>query len=125
MASGPLSLSPTIYEKPNEFRGFRFATPKDQSASAKAESSKVHLYTNSGVHGMLFGHGRWACPGRFFAALGGKIILMHVLANYELRLPGGQVPPKEKFADLQNLVPSAHVEIRRREASPQLAALHL
>ncbi|KAI1667078.1 cytochrome p450 [Pyrenophora tritici-repentis] len=120
MASGPLSMSPSVYEEPNEFRGFRFATPRGQP-----DGPKVELYTNSGVHGMLFGHGRWACPGRFFAALGGKIILMHVLANYELRLPGGRMSPREKFADLQNLVPAAELEIRKRKPSAQLAALEL
>jgi len=120
MASGPLSMSPSVYEEPNEFRGFRFATPRGQP-----DGPKVELYTNSGVHGMLFGHGRWACPGRFFAALGGKIILMHVLANYELRLPGGRMPPKEKFADLQNLVPTAELELRRKKPSAGLAGLQL
>ena len=37
---------------------------------------------------MNFGHGRHACPGRFFAALEMKLLLVYVVMNYDVRVIG-------------------------------------
>lgn len=48
------------------------------------ESSKLAFHTTS-VESMAFGHGRHACPGRYFAEAEIKAILCHLLMNYEIK----------------------------------------
>lgn len=47
----------------------------------------------TGVNHMGFGHGRHACPGRFFAAQEIKIILCHMLLKYDWKLKGHGISP--------------------------------
>ncbi|KAF8991069.1 hypothetical protein BDQ17DRAFT_1255265, partial [Cyathus striatus] len=37
-----------------------------------------------------FGHRRYACPGRFFAASERKAMLAHTLLNYDVKLHTGR-----------------------------------
>jgi cytochrome P450 len=94
VASGPIAQSEEYYESPNEFDGFRFDRER-QSSSAGATSA--NYFTSTGGGSLIFGHGKLACPGRFFAGLESKLILIHILLNYELRLDVR--PDNLKFAD--------------------------
>ncbi|KZL75806.1 cytochrome p450 [Colletotrichum incanum] len=71
------------WEDAGKFDPYRFVklrgTPKDHLA---------HLVSTSPDH-MGFGHGRQACPGRFFAAHEMKILLCHLLLKYDWKLPEG------------------------------------
>jgi cytochrome P450 len=63
---------------------------------------------------MGFGHGRSACPGRFFASNVLKITLCHLLLNYDFRSIG----PKARVMTYGPLLisdPSVNVEIKRRK----------
>ena len=68
-----------------------------------------------------FGHGNRACPGRFFAVYEIKVMLIHLLRYYEMRLPSedGKTPqrPKNFIATKVGNSPNstAVVEVRRRE----------
>lgn len=48
---------------------------------------------------MHFGHGRYACPGRFFASNIMKIILTELLMRYEFKFVEGQTRPENLNAD--------------------------
>ena len=64
-------------------------------------------------HFLAWGHGRHACPGRFFAAHLMKIMLAHVLVNYDIEADG----PKPKGLERNEFpIPSvgATFEVRRR-----------
>ncbi|KIL65473.1 hypothetical protein M378DRAFT_162099 [Amanita muscaria Koide BX008] len=45
-----------------------------------------HQFVSLSVDYVLFGHGRRACPGRFFVANERKVMLSHVLLNYDIKM---------------------------------------
>ena len=67
---------------------------------------------------MTFGHGRYACPGRFFAGLQSKIILVHILLHYDLKVPGdGKRPRNLHVADANFPDPSQIILFKDRSPS--------
>ncbi len=82
---------PDIYPDPNTYDAFRFSRSKEESeASDTPEKSEggaslknVDIINTSDTF-LAFSHGRHACPGRFFAALELKMLLVHVLLNYDV-----------------------------------------
>lgn len=73
---------PTIYPDPDSYIPFRFA---DLKASSKTIAANLNFSTTSPqfVH---FGHGRHACPGRFFATHVLKVMLAYIVMNYDFEL---------------------------------------
>lgn len=64
---------------------------------------------------MTFGHGRFACPGRFFASNESKVVLAELLLTYDIRLRDGEERPKNLFfADACFPDPKREVLFRRR-----------
>jgi cytochrome P450 len=49
---------------------------------------------------LVFGHGRHACPGRFFAAMELKAMLAHILINYDLKAEVEGVRPSDQVFGL-------------------------
>ncbi|PAV15330.1 cytochrome P450 [Pyrrhoderma noxium] len=72
-----------MYDRPDEFRPFRFAELRD---SSKGESTRNQMVATSSEF-LAFGHGRHACPGRFFAANELKAMLAYIVLNYDVKLP--------------------------------------
>jgi len=67
---------------------------------------------------ILFGIGRPACPGRFFAVNELKTLLSHVLMNYDVKMENpGQVPPPTWFGTSQLPNMKANVMFRKRKSS--------
>lgn len=82
---GPEPMSdPTIYPNPEKFDGHRFLRLRN----APGNESKYQLVTTSPEFN-VFGHGGYACPGRFFASNHMKLSLSHMLLHYEWKLPEG------------------------------------
>ncbi|RKK06614.1 hypothetical protein BFJ68_g16544 [Fusarium oxysporum] len=74
-----------VYDKPEEFDGFRFCGPayagrKDQTAVA----TSTNLF--------LFGHGRHPCPGRYLAVHEMKLMFSTLLLKYDFKLADGTAP---------------------------------
>lgn len=51
--------------------------------------------TTSDEH-FAFGHGRHACPGRFFVACELKLIMAHLLRNYDMRRIAARVEMRRR-----------------------------
>jgi hypothetical protein len=50
-----------------------------------------HQFVTTSNENTVFGHGRWACPGRFFASNEIKAILIQLLERYDIGVgPAGQ-----------------------------------
>ena len=64
----------------------------------------------------MFGHGKWACPGRWYASLESKIVLAQILQRYDLRLrPGAEDRPRNLLLGDANIIDwTAQIEIRKR-----------
>jgi hypothetical protein len=77
-----MPLQPSL----DEFHPWRFSDLRSHAG----EENKHQLVTTT-TESTVFGHGRWACPGRFFASNEIKAILVQLLARYDIAVgPSGQ-----------------------------------
>ena len=115
------------YDDPNTFDPFRFSRSREAFTAARTESSgdpasgdrtaevlkerNLSSYSTSETN-LAFGHGKHACPGRFFAVQELKIMLAYLLLNYQIK-PQTPRPPMTWMRD--TVVPNmkATIEIRR------------
>ncbi|KAF3480659.1 P450 monooxygenase No.2 [Arthroderma uncinatum] len=79
------------------------------------EEANRHQFAMTDTSNLHFGHGKYSCPGRFFASNEIKIILAHLLMDYEFKYLPGCSRPKNLTAD-ENLYPdpSARLLMRKR-----------
>jgi cytochrome P450 len=111
MASGPMARSPQYHASPETFDGLRFHRMRVKSGDMAA-----HQFTTTGLGSLMFGHGKHACPGRFFASVESKIVLVHILQRYDLGLREGEGRPKNLLLGDANITDyTAAIEIRARQ----------
>lgn len=93
--------------KPENINKFQFAT---------TDSSTLH-----------FGHGKFACPGRFFASNEIKVILCHLLLRYDFKFPEGQQRPRNwSYEEAFYPDPTVPILMRKRPTGgldPEISAL--
>lgn len=83
--------------KPDNLNRFQFAT---------TDSNTLH-----------FGHGKYACPGRFFASNEIKVILCHMLLRYDFKFPEGQTRPANRsYEEAFYPDPTVPILMRQRKA---------
>lgn len=70
-----------------EFKPFRFAKDKDRLPTDSCTTSTKTF--------MAWGHGRHACPGRYFAVCQIKAIAAYAILNYKLSISDGRTPKIE------------------------------
>ncbi|TCD64758.1 hypothetical protein EIP91_003649 [Steccherinum ochraceum] len=98
------------YASPDVFDPWRFVlTEKDKGTFN-------HNVTTPRVDYLPFGLGKHSCPGRFFAALEMKIMLAHIVVNYDVQFENGGPRPKEKWM-VTSILPdrTAKVYFRKRK----------
>ncbi|KAF7328411.1 hypothetical protein MVEN_02556800 [Mycena venus] len=117
LASRPACMDPGNYANAEVFDGFRFARERDEARAEGTEGGafKHHMISTSAAH-LVFGHGKYACPGRFFAAAELKAMLAHLLINYDFRAQTEGVRPKDfEFGMFNGPDPKGKIWVRRRE----------
>ncbi|KAJ7591499.1 cytochrome P450 [Mycena floridula] len=97
------------YPNPEEFQPFRFSDLRQQ----EGESIK-HQMSTPGIDHLLFGIGRHACPGRFFALNSTKLALAEILLNYDVRFDQDGYIPQAQWLNGSIMV-DAKVEILFRK----------
>ncbi|KAF9533018.1 cytochrome P450 [Crepidotus variabilis] len=107
--------SKDIFEEPYKFDGFRFVKMREQAITAGLTEKKFNMVT-TGIESLAFGHGRHACPGRFFATAELKLMFAYMVMNYDLRTVEEGVRPKD-FYFMQTCIPNMKAEIlfKRRQ----------
>ncbi|KAI2733058.1 hypothetical protein CBS147332_73 [Penicillium roqueforti] len=84
---------PDLYENPESYDAFRYSRPIEKYAAQSDGSKdpaegekyrKMGMVTTSETH-LIFGHGRHACPGRFFVAHELKLAIAYMVLNYDLK----------------------------------------
>jgi len=68
------------YDDPDSFRPFRFSDMR-----AAAGEQVKHQFVTTSPEYIPFGHGKHACPGRFFATNVLKVALACILVNYDVK----------------------------------------
>jgi cytochrome P450 len=111
---------PDTYPSPDKWDGYRFYRMREgQDGETSKPSSSVitgqeALLVSTSERHLGFGHGKHACPGRFFAASELKVALAHILMKYDFKVPEGievkhRVTGASFYAD-----PFATLMIKRR-----------
>ncbi|KAF8549780.1 cytochrome P450 [Imleria badia] len=109
-ASRSVHRDEAVYERALAFDPFRFAHLREEE-----DKGVKHQYISTTPEYLPFGHGRHACPGRFFAATELKTMLAHIVVMYDVKLEGNATRPQPlHFATVILSNPSAKVMFRRR-----------
>ena len=78
-----------VRKSPGQFEGFRFAKMR-----LHHDGKKYDIVATSPKF-LPFGYGRHACPGRYFAACKFKIMLAHMVLNYDVNMENEGVRPPD------------------------------
>ena len=105
----------SIYPDPYAFQYTRFM----QSSETKGAARMKTAVTTEPIFS-VWGHGKHACPGRFFAVDMIKMIMAYIAANYEIR-PLSERPENMWIVHTPIPPPSTVMEVRRRSPKPVLA----
>ncbi|PCH34303.1 cytochrome P450 [Wolfiporia cocos MD-104 SS10] len=98
------------YADPEVFNPFRFSDMRaEESERAK------YQYVNTSPEYIAFGHGKHACPGRFFASNELKAILAYLITNYDMKTEDGRRPEDRWLGTAIIPNTSAHVMFRKRQ----------
>ncbi|OBZ73435.1 hypothetical protein A0H81_06609 [Grifola frondosa] len=98
-----------VYAAPDVFDPWRFASMRDE-----AGEGRKHQMVTTSVDYIAFGHGRHACPGRFFAVNEMKAMLAHVVMTYDVKMEEeGVLPPRSHFGT--SFVPNRNAKVLFRK----------
>ncbi|KAI0329481.1 cytochrome P450 [Cubamyces sp. BRFM 1775] len=112
-AAHPLHHDGSVYADADVFDPWRFSRQREREGEAMK-----HQYVNTSIDYVSFGHGKHACPGRFFAANELKAMLAYLVLNFDMKLEGDAKRPENVYWG-PTVVPSptAHVLFRKRQTS--------
>ncbi|KAL8688489.1 MAG: hypothetical protein Q9218_005619 [Villophora microphyllina] len=80
MAASAIQNDPEVTPSPDVFDGFRYYKMRQQPGEGH-----LHQFATTQPTMLNFGHGKNACPGRFFASLEIKVILVKLIMDYEFK----------------------------------------
>ncbi|OJJ39637.1 hypothetical protein ASPWEDRAFT_49568 [Aspergillus wentii DTO 134E9] len=106
---------------PSTFDPFRYSRLRENNP----ENSNRHLLAMADYNNLAFGYGKFACPGRFYAAYEMKMMLAHMLVCYEFRFRDGESARPRNFTIDSDMYPdqSARLLIRKRRPEEGMGAL--
>lgn len=120
-----MHFDPKHYRNSDKFDGFRFANLGQQrGGGTNKEGSRYQLVTTTSDY-LVWGYGRRACPGRFFAALELKLILAHLVMIYDVKFSEVLEGRPSDFWVEANRLPnlSAKVMFKKRDSHPSTVPL--
>ena len=93
------------------FDGFRYHNDR-------VEKGQPYLrqFSTTDENHAHFGHGRYACPGRYVASMEIKMVVARLLMDYEWKFPEGSGKPKQlSLLEFNFSDPSAKIMIREKK----------
>ncbi len=113
--SYPVLHDDDIYPDAETFQPFRFSERRSDVNTEYVKRARNAFATTSTDY-LAFGHGKFACPGRFFAANELKLMLGHLVLHYDFEMQ--ETRPRNQWFGLIRVPPmQATIRIRRREES--------
>ncbi|KAL9714649.1 hypothetical protein Ac2012v2_001308 [Leucoagaricus gongylophorus] len=114
VASAPMNRERSSFCEPDVFKGFRYS--ELHNGGEELDSIKHQMATLT-LDTVVFGHGRHACPGRFFAVNELKAIFTYCILNYDIQLEGGSMdrPTDQMFGS--NLFPDVKAKLMFKRRS--------
>lgn len=113
-------INPELHSEPGKFDVYRFRRMREEPGN----EHKAQLVATSAEQ-LTFGHGQYACPGRFFAANEIKIALCHLLLKYDWKLAPGSTTQPIVTGSTMSINPGARVLFRRRKEEINLESLEV
>lgn len=109
----PVVVDPEVTPDPLVFNGLRHYDNRQQQGQATK-----HQFATTSATNLHFGHGKFACPGRFLAGNSIKMLLSNLLLRYDIRLAEGSVerPANVHLHEYVFPNPYARVELRPRDS---------
>ncbi|KAL9582070.1 MAG: hypothetical protein Q9212_003507 [Teloschistes hypoglaucus] len=108
MPSANLLHDPSIIPNPEAFDGFRYYNASSQSTERQKQ------FTATDSNNLSFGHGKYACPGRYLASYKIKLIVAMLLVRFDIDFPKGKGRPRSiSYAD--NMFPDPNGGILLKE----------
>ncbi len=86
-----ISHDASIFPDPDTFDGLRFFNMRQASHS----DNNRHKFTSIDNTATYFGAGKHACPGRAFAGIEIKMIVVQLLMRYDFKLVDGDTKPRD------------------------------
>lgn len=118
IAYGPASDG-ELFNDSQKFDPFRFSRIReDPTLDAKEKSNLTTVSTRPRF--LPFGHGKTACPGRFFFDFEFKMIIAYLVMNYDIELPKEYEGkrPKSKWVAEAIFPPSeGRIRVKRRKGT--------
>ena len=114
--SQPMHTDKETFENPNKFDPFRFSRIREATGDPTNEES--HKFQST-AHLLIFGRGRNSCPGRFLVDFQLKMMISHLLTNYDIKFPDeyqGRRPPNQWLLEFIFPPKGVKVMVRRRKA---------
>ena len=103
----------STYPGAESYSPFRFSDQRGEADDDHVRRARNALPTTSPDF-LVFGHGRHACPGRFFAAAELKLILAHALLKYDFEILPRK--PEGSWFGVTRVPPlKATIRVRRRK----------
>jgi cytochrome P450 len=103
----------SIFPDAHEYKPFRFAELRHEDGIQYTKRARNAFSATSNDY-LVWGHGKGACIGRFFAANNLKIILGHAIMHYDFELLGSR--PRNMWVGFYRIPPmKATIRVRRRE----------
>ncbi|OGM49856.1 hypothetical protein ABOM_001453 [Aspergillus bombycis] len=99
-----------VFNDPHSFNGSRFLDMRQQPG----DENRWQFVTTSPEH-LAFGHGKHACPGRFFASNEIKTVLIYLLMEYDWKFTYEGPSEDLQYGQELSTDPNARVMIRKRE----------
>lgn len=84
-------------EKFDAFRSYRAREMEGLEGTEKASAGASNQFVSVSPSNLLFGYGRHACPGRFFAANEIKMIVSRAVLDYDMKMSDGS---RERYTNL-------------------------
>ncbi|KAL6161530.1 hypothetical protein ACJQWK_08455 [Exserohilum turcicum] len=109
---------PSVHSNPETYDMYRFLRMREHPESAH----KAQLVSTSPDF-LPFGHGKYSCPGRFFASNEIKLALCHLLLKYDWKLAPGTSTQPFVSGQFMTVDPKAQLQYRRRREEINLEAL--
>jgi cytochrome P450 len=117
VASSQWAMDPTVFPNPELFDGFRYHRMRNDP---EEKNPNRHQFATTDKNHLHFGHGRFACPGRFFASLEMKVLLGHLILDYDFKHKNPDIPRPKTLVLEDTMMPNLFTELlfkkRQREA---------
>lgn len=109
MPSGPMAQDQSYYEDPLTFDGYHFyrEAAKEQDEGQKSETK----YDGIEPGNLSWGHGRFSCPGRWYASVMIKFLLASLILEYDFEFSESQSVRPSNFVMDVHVLPDMQQKI--------------